>query len=150
MAPTGFVRILLFVRGREKIADYGSSRAPTPTTKEANSRLKSEDFNVCENNAFVWVFVRTRRGRRLDVPCGTTPFLQTSRLPAFSWLPPGGSWRNAPEGECATMRIALVIDERKRERAAGSFHHFAVPLPLGGRQGACANNAVVQIGRAHV
>ena len=28
---------------------------------------------------------------------------------------------------------ALIIDERKRERAAGSFHHFVVPLPLGGR-----------------
>ena len=53
----------------------------------------------------------------------------------FIRLPPGGSWRNAPEGERATMRIALIIGERKRERVAGSFHHFVVPLPLGGRQG---------------
>ena len=67
--------------------------------------------------------------------------LLTTRQLAFSGLPPRGSWRNAPEGECATMRKALIIDERKRERVASSFHHFVVPLPLGGRRGICANIA---------
>ena len=33
----------------------------------------------------------------------------------------------ATEGECVTMKLGGT------ESSAGSFHHFVVPLPLGGR-----------------
>ena len=49
-------------------------------------------------------------------------------MPFKKRLPPGGSCREATEGERVTVKIALAF------RYAGSFRHaYACHLPLGGR-----------------
>ena len=64
---------------------------------------------------------------------GTNAFLLNDPAAAIGSLREGGGVRSATEGERGTLLFSLAIAQLLYQNCAGSFHHFVVPLPLGGR-----------------
>ena len=68
------------------------------------------------------------RGRLSATKCPVVSSRRQGEEAVIDRLPPGGSWREAPEGECVAKRF---VQAKRRE---GSFRHaIACHLPLGGR-----------------